>query len=81
MRRGRSEPTFLCPVGSIRIFREFEVEFDLVETFFTHKIFAFGTEVSSVDYGVYIFVRVRLEVSSSLDTPDALEAEGIPDAA
>lgn len=53
----------------------------LIKAFFTHKVFAFGTQVAAVDDGVDEGVWVRAESAAAFDAADALEAEGVPDAA
>ena len=58
-----------------------EVEADFVEALLGDEIFAFGTEVTAINYGVNELAGVRAEIAAGLDAADAFEAEGIPDTA
>ncbi len=84
VRRRAAQSAFLSAVSSVRVPSVLEIELDLVETFFTHKILAAACAVSkvpSVDDGVDELARVALEVAAALDPSDALEAEAVPDLA
>lgn len=80
MRSGAAKSAFLCPVGSAGIGAMFEVVAYFVETFFRHKVFAFGTEIAAVDDGVDEVVWMGAEVAAGFYTADAFEAESVPDA-
>jgi len=54
---------------------------NLIEAFLGDEIFALGAQVAAVDDGVDEGVWVRAESAAALDAADALEAEGVPDAA
>jgi len=81
-----TQPAFFGSVSAVGIATGFEVEPNLVETLFTHKFLATRAagrvaQVASVDDGVHQPVGVALEVAGALDTPNALEAQRIPDLA
>jgi hypothetical protein len=81
MRSGAAQSAFLCSVGSAGIGAVLEVVAYLVESFFGHKIFTFGTEIAAVDDGVDEIVWMGAEVTAGFYAADAFEAEGVPDAA
>lgn len=81
MRSRRAKSRFLGAVSTMGIFSMLEVEANLVKSFFADKILAFGAKVSAVDDGVDEFIRVRAEVTTSLDAADTFEAKSIPDTA
>lgn len=84
---GATQSGFLGAVGPVRIFAVLEVELDLFETLFTHEFVTFFAaaaaqrEVAPVNDGVDEAVWVGFELAAAGDAADALEAEGVPDAA
>lgn len=82
VRRRTAQTALLGAICTVRVFAVLEVVLDLVEALFTYQLFGFArSQIPSVDDGVDETVRVALEVSASLDSSDALEAQRIPDLA
>ena len=80
--RGRaSQSALFRSVGTIRVFTLFKIEAYFIKTFLRNKIFAFWTEVTAVYNGVNELIRMRTQITGSFDAADALEAEGVPNAA
>ena len=78
VRRSAPQTAFLRPISAIRVLSVFEIESDLVEAFFRDKVFAFWTEVATINNSIYELVRMGAEISAAFDTSDALETQGIP---
>lgn len=78
MRCGAAETGFFGSVGGGWVFAFFEVEADLVETFFGYVVLVV-LEIPAVHYGVDKLAGVAPETARGFDEPDALEPEGIPD--
>jgi hypothetical protein len=74
------QTAFFGTVGTIGVFAVLEVEANLVKALFGDKVVVLA-QVAPIDDGVDELPRVRLEVATALDAPDALEAQGVPDAA
>src|ERR1700737_3579182 len=81
MRRCASQPAFFGAISTVGIFAELQIKLDLIEAFFTHEIFSLWAEIAAIDDGINQLIRVTLQVSTPLDSPNSLEAEGIPNAA
>lgn len=82
VRRRTAQTALLSAVCAVGVFAILEVVLDLVEALFAYQLFGFArSQIPSIDDGVDETVRVALEVSASLDSSNALEAQRIPDLA
>ena len=73
----RAQAAFLCAVGSVWVFAVLQVEADLVEALFRHKVVVLP-QIAPVYDGIDKLAGIRLEIAAALDAPNALEAQRIP---
>lgn len=83
---GGAQAGLFGAVGAVGVAAVLEVELDLVEALLADEVVcvttsAAGSQVAPVDDGVDEAVRVAAQAAAALDAADALEAQGVPDAA
>lgn len=81
MRCSATQAALLSSISAVRVFPMLEVEANLVKTLLRHEVFAFGSEVSTVYYGINKLIGVRTQITAGFDAANTLETKRVPDAA